>query len=353
MSQWTLPGVGLIASTIDQAFIRLMQRSGKPRRRPDADAARRLAEVTAFYDGLGETFFPAPPPIAPEVRPVRAAPRDDREVVDLVWESSWLPAYPQVRDKYLAYAANRRVWARLLRHRSPRPAVICLHGYGGGRLAVEEWTFSARWLHSIGLDVALMALPFHGPRAERSGAPVFPNAGRITRTNEGFGQAVFDVRALAGWLGERGASRVGLAGLSLGGYTSALLATVDPRLAFVVLLVPFASYAELVWRHGEHHLARRAAMEAGITREMLDAAFAIHTPTRRAPVIGGDRVMVVAGAADRVTTEAQARVLRAHFGAGPFHTFPGGHLLQVGRSDALREVARFLAGHGLLPARNR
>ena len=69
----------------------------------------------------------------------------------------------------------------------------------------------------------------------RSGA-LFPSA-NLVRTNEAFGQAVFDLRALAAYLRANGAPSVGAIGMSLGGYTTALWASVDPTLAFANLEV--------------------------------------------------------------------------------------------------------------------
>ena len=44
--------------------------------------------------------------------------------------------------------------------------------------------------------------------------------------NEGFGHAIYDLRALAMFLRKRGASAVGVMGMSLGGYTTGLWASV-------------------------------------------------------------------------------------------------------------------------------
>src|SRR5258708_6261513 len=61
--------------------------------------------------------------------------------------------------------------------------------------------------------------------------------------NEGFRQAVADLRVLMTLLRERGAPSVGIMGMSLGGYASALLATVQRDLAFAVPMIPLASLA--------------------------------------------------------------------------------------------------------------
>jgi pimeloyl-ACP methyl ester carboxylesterase len=63
-----------------------------------------------------------------------------------------------------------------------------------------------------------------------------------------------------------------------------------------------------------------------------------------------DRLLVVAGEADRITPFAHAERLADHFGAR-LERFVGGHLLQLGRSEAFRAVGRMLGEAGLLAPR--
>ena len=84
------------------------------------------------------------------------------EIVDLAWPSEYVPAYEPVRAHYLASEVNRRACARLFRHRGggPRNTIVLIHGYRAGQFFVEERAFPVRWLYGLGLDVALLTLPF-------------------------------------------------------------------------------------------------------------------------------------------------------------------------------------------------
>jgi pimeloyl-ACP methyl ester carboxylesterase len=77
---------------------------------------------------------------------------------------------------------------------------------------------------------------------------------------------------------------------------------------------------------------------------------AIHTPLLRAPRLGGERVLVVAAEGDRIAPPEHAERLAAHFG-GELVRFAGGHVLQIGRGDAFRALARKLADAGLIERR--
>ncbi|HEV7556082.1 MAG TPA: hypothetical protein VGO00_11530, partial [Kofleriaceae bacterium] len=110
---------------------------------------------------------------------------------------------------------------------------------------------------------------------------------------------------------------------------------------FAVAMIPAVSMAKLMWRHGEDSPVRRRATKAGITEDLLVDAFAVHTPTTRAARVSRDRLFVIAGRGDRITPPEQAQALAAHWNVDVMW-FDGGHLAQVGRSDAIREVRRKL-----------
>jgi pimeloyl-ACP methyl ester carboxylesterase len=170
----------------------------------------------------------------------------------------------------------------------------------------------------------------------------------VVRTNEAFGQAIADLRALIAHLrATRGAPAVGVMGMSLGGYTTALLATIDPELAFAIPIIPAADMAELMWGHGADSPQRRRAEAVGVDLALLREVFRVHAPLERALRIAPERCMIVAGRGDRITTPQQAEALHRHWGAPALHWFPGGHLAQIGRGDAFRAIRRHLRALGL------
>ena len=326
------------ASHFDVAVVRLSQRIARRvagNGPSHAERLIRLAETARTYEAVPPSTFFADPPL-PRMREsrVRKLPRGG-EVVDLTWDSGWVPHDLASRDAYLRFEENRIACARLLRHARPSPAMICLHGYRAGVHLFEELAWNARWLYSrLGLDVALLTLPFHALRAPRGRlAPLFPSM-RTGRTVEGFGQAVWDARSLMAWLQARGAPRLGVGGMSLGAYTAALLATVEAGLDWVVLFIPLADLTDVVV---EHEALRGAEIPVAL-REAGKRALHLVRPLARAPLVPGERMLVVAGAGDRITAkDTHAARLVEHFGA-PLVEFPGGHLLQFGRRVGLEAM---------------
>lgn len=309
-----------------------------------------LAELRALYPdpiSLGpDPFFPEPSVITPTRS--RAGSRTGAgpvEVVDQRWDSGFEPFVAASAARYRDVPANALGAARLFLHRGPRrPLVLLVHGYRGGHYGLEERLWPVSWLLGKGLDVGLFVLPFHGVRARASGPPRFP-ASDPRLTNEGLRHAISDLRALVAHALAEGAPAVGVMGMSLGGYVSALAATLEPRLAFAVPLIPLASIADVA-RHGGRLVG--TAEEQDAQHQALEAVHHVASPFARAPRLGPERVLVGAGEADRITPRIHAERLARHFGA-PLVTFGGGHLLQFGRGAVFREVGRMLGRLGLFP----
>lgn len=288
-----------------------------------------------------DAFFPAPAPIEPRIERVRTD--GDVAVLDASWPSDVVPHWPEIREKYLSHEANRTARARLYLSPSPRPAMVLIHGFLGGQWGFEERVWPIEWL-SRTYDLALALLPFHAlrSRTDRRGPPPFPGADPRF-TNEGFRQAIIDLRALVGHLLARGAPSVGAMGMSLGGYTASLLATLEPALSFAVPIIPLASIADFALEQGRLGAGPGALAQ----RDALEEATRIVSPFSRQSLLPPDRVLVLAGEADRITPAGHSERLARHFNARVVR-FHGGHLLQFGRADAFRELGRWLSQ---IPAR--
>ncbi len=343
------------SAAIDRSVIRLMERQMVPRApKIDADARTRLIDVAAHYGkdtlGLPSPFFLTPDAPAMAMKPLGDGPLGT-QIVDLTYPSTYTAFHPVARELLDSVHENATAHVRWWTSGKGRPTIVLLHGWGGGNQWITARSFMVPYWLRHGFDVASFVLPFHGARAPeaprspmKSGA-LFPSPNPL-RTNEGFGQAIHDLRALAIWLRARGSSAVGVIGMSLGGYTTALWASVagigDPGgVDFAVAMIPAVSMARLMWRHGEANPTRRKAASAGITEELLADAFAVHAPLTRPARLPRERLAVIAGRGDRITPPDQAEALAAHWNV-PVSWFEGGHLAQVGRGDALRTVRRQL-----------
>lgn len=352
--------VGVAAKALDRAVVSAVHlreaRAQAARHGLSADKRLGVLEAAAeayapALEGDAAGFF-SPPEAAPvtEVRvsALRSRPSDpDAGTFELSWpsdEPAWLPA---MRDPLRARRENLTARARLLSGGAGRPAVVCIHGYLGGHYAIEARKFPVDWFFSHGLDVALPVLPHHAVRGARGGGPPpFPSADPAL-TNEGFRQVIRDLRVLITHLRARGAPWVGVVGTSLGGYTTALLATLERDLAFAVPVVPLASVADFARDHGE--------LGAGEGAATLHAAFeranAVVSPYTRPSLVAPERAFVIGADYDAITGVGHAERIAGHLDAR-LDVCGGGHLLQLWRPPLKQGLAAILGQlHGRAPAR--
>jgi pimeloyl-ACP methyl ester carboxylesterase len=318
---------------------------------------REHEEPTRAVEGGDASRFYRPPPTdvalvrRPASHPLFSP--DDGECEDVRFDSPYLPYFGSERTAYLANDRNRMAHARHWRHRrGPRATVIAIHGFSADLYHFNEWFFAIPWLYKAGYDVLLFTLPFHGARQSRlspfSGHGFF--SGGPLRINEAFGQAICDLRVFLGALLAEGVPRVGVTGMSLGGLTTSLFASVEPRLSFAIPNVPVVSIADLVmeWEPIASYL--RAAMRLSgqnvrIARELL----APSSPLSFRPALPRERLFLIGGVGDRLAPPRHARLLWEHWDRPRLHWFPGSHVIHLDRGAYFRAMRGFFSDIGFSP----
>jgi pimeloyl-ACP methyl ester carboxylesterase len=336
--------VGLASSAFDRAVTLAVQAATAERVPPrDQGSEQRVALLTEMaerYSAVAHAgYHPEPVTISPSTRQVGELSRG-LGIVDLTWSCPYRAYLPDLSERYLRTRENHVAAARLFTRERPRPLAIIIHGYMTGRFAFEQRIWPISWLDSLGLDVALFTLPFHGSRADpaRRGKPEFPGSDPLF-ANEGFRQAMVDLRGLARFFRERGHPALGLLGMSLGGYTASLAATLEP-VDFLVPIIPLASLADFALEQRALSPAPEIAAREHALLERIHAPVSpLHAPSRLQP----GRALVIGARADRITPVSHARRVATHLSA-PLHTWQGGHLLQFGRGQAFERVAELLRG---------
>jgi hypothetical protein len=289
---------------------------------------REVSAALEFYGQQGwlekpEGFFAASPALTDVT--VRTVNNMGRTYERLFFDSGYEPhAGEPGRERWLSYTGNNREYGLMLRHREPRPWLVCVHGAEMGRAALDPTLFRAWHLHSdLGLNVVLPVLPMHGPRAR--GLPkgaAFPSEDVLNDVH-GAAQAVWDIRRLLSWIrSQQPEAMIGLNGISLGGYLTSLVASLDDGLTCAILGVPAVDLVELVNRHaglsGHDALGQTMRLAKPIGR--MISPFAL---TPRVPMQGR---FIYAGIADRlVHPRDQITRLWQHWGRPQIHWYSGGH----------------------------
>ena len=288
-------------------------------------------EVRAAIDFYGqqgcldkpEEFFAAPPPLTDvTVRPVKGRGQSYER---MVFDSGYEPHVGDPgRERWLGYTANSREYALLLRHREPRPWLVCVHGAVMGRALLDLTLFRAWHLHrDLGLNVVLPVLPLHGPRAR--GLPegaVFPGEDVLDDVHA-TAQAVWDVRRVLSWIrAQEPDSPVGLNSISLGGYITSLVASLEDGLTCAILGVPVADMTELLRRHA----GLRRTDPRRETVNLAQPLGRMQSPLALNPRIPMNGRFIYAGIADQlVHPREQVARLWEHWGRPEIVWYKGGH----------------------------
>jgi hypothetical protein len=135
-------------------------------------------------------------------------------------------------------------------------------------------------------------------------------------------------------------------GVSLGGYVSSLVASLERDLACVIAGVPVVDLVNLMEDHAPANVD-------GELRPLLEPARHLNrvvSPLAMRPAVERDRRFIYAGVADRVIhPKRQVTRLWEHWERPEIHWFRGGHLLFF-RAGIQPFVQKALERTGLLPS---
>ena len=274
----------------------------------------------------------------PEITPIHGFP--DGAVLDLQFPSRFPESGWSHDPGYTSAIENTTSHVRLWEHREVDPGritIIAVHGWTMGDQRVNSLAFLPGLLFSLGCNVALVELPFHGRRRPADlppGIPLFPSADPV-RTCLAMAHALYDLRSLRLFLNSRGFKRVSCVGMSLGAYVAALWASLD-KLERAALLVPLVSMGDLAFELLEQKTPH------GLSRSFLRDLFSDHNPLAREPVTNQDSIMVLGGTGDHLVPRTQIAELQSRWPRAHVIWVGGGHAAATNRTEAFDRITQFL-----------
>lgn len=308
---------------------------------------KRDRDERAFYCDLAErgdaSMFYLKPVGAPDVQMKSIGPHRFL----LRFNSQFQAVNPALRAQYQRHSKNATAHAQYWCHGDrPRPTLCVIHGFMLDAYSVNSRLFSLEWFYRQGYDILLYTLPFHGYRqgllSPFSGHGYFAHG--PLHVNESFAQAVFDFRHLLNWLEERGTPQFGVTGISLGGYTTALLASVEKRLSFAAPIVPPCNLVDVAYRWFPLGLLLKFLMKLiGIGRSEARHTLAVTSPLTWSPAIPSDRLLIIAAPGDAITYPDHHYTLHRHWRGSQWISYPGGHLLHFGKRRYIKALRELMA----------
>lgn len=347
----TLPLAAKIA--VDEVLLglELGQRGGGI---PDAELDRtidELARCRELFERQGFLEKPAsyhvrPPDLVdPEIRTRRIA---GHAVEVLRFESGYAPREGEPgRERWLGYGSCRNAFAYVVRSGGAgRPWLVCTNGYRMGHAEIDVRVFE-RFFARLGLNVLIPVLPLHGPRRRSVHSGTGFLGLDVVDTLHAEAQAVWDIRRLLGWIRAQEPSAIGALGLSLGGYTTAVYASVDEGLVCAIPGIPLTDISRLLARHGVPQHLRRA-IERGYSLERVREVLRVVSPLALEPKVPVEGRMLFGAVADRLVTPDQVRDLWRHWGEPEIVWYQGGHVTFRLERSVFSGIDRALRRSGLL-----
>jgi hypothetical protein len=312
---------------------------------PSGEEAARVADeaiqLEAVLNERGwplnpDAFHRAPPP--PERVQSHNAHIYGLEYERVGFDSEYLPQ-PELpgAQKWLTYESNARCVGNVLRHRgAPRPWIVCIHGYRMGMPWMDMSMFSPAYLHQqLGLNVLMPTLPLHGPRriGPRTGDHFLDGDPLDLLFAES--QALWDLRRWLAWLRSQEENpAIGVYGISLGGYNTALLAQYDDALDFAVAGIPLVDLASGIWRYVPQ-MHQRYWTSRGLDEARYREILKLVSPLARAPRVDTQHLHIFAANGDRIVAPRHPVLLSRHWKV-PVNWYHGSHLSVRYESEARR-----------------
>jgi hypothetical protein len=327
--------LGLAAQVaMDEALLAMAM---TPRRFPlpgdYARVASELAEAESMYAGKGWIAEPAsyhrtPPPLFESDVTTSRGWATGQSYDRWDWDSEFAPYSGEPgADRWMAFEPNRTASAVIVRHPDgPRPWVIAVHGFCMGFPFMDfQGLQMNRIHHELGMNVALPALPLHGPRRVTlvSGEPFL--SFELMNAVHGMTQAVWDIRRLITLIRQQGATSISLYGVSLGAYTVSLLAGLEPGIDGVVAGIPVSDFPGLFHRHSPHDIRART-IEHKIMGGPAENVYRVVSPLSLEPKVPKRGRFIFAGYGDRLAFPDQAQRLWGHWDQPRISWYSGGHV---------------------------
>ena len=328
------PSLGIVCKELlDRGILALMSGTSGFWARPrdvDAYVKEEVVRAVELYGEEGWLDDPASYHVRPpelrhvEIKRAFGWPRHEH----LRFESEYEPpAGDPGRERWLDYADNRTAHAFLMRQADEsRPWLVTIHGYGMGHAIADFQGIRARHLHgTLGMNVVAYVMPLHGPRRTTGtfGSDLF--TGGVANIVHGEAQAMWDLRRIFSWIRSRGATKIGVKGLSLGGYTAALMACLEDDLACAIAGIPACDFIDLFRRHMPRDYGE---IPAEVEAFWSDArrVLSVISPLAMPPRIPRERRFIFAGLVDRLVPPAVVRELWEHWDRPQIGWYPGSHV---------------------------
>lgn len=241
------------------------------------------------------------------------------------------------------HEVNNTVHTEYFRPLSPgkHPGVIVLHILGGD---FELSRLFCRQLAQNGVAALFLKMPYYGERSP-PGVKTRMISDNAEDTVAGMRQAVLDIRRGAAFLAsqpEIDPEQLGIFGISLGGITTALASTAEPRFGKICMMLAGGDMAKIAWESPEVADVRTRWLAKGATKEQFYEALKCIDPVTYGKNVRGRKMLMLNASHDEVIPKACTESLWHAFGEPEIVWMDAGHYSAMRFIfDGLTRVTKF------------
>ena len=255
-----------------------------------------------------------------------------REGDHLSWSSPVTGEHPEnntARTRLHETEAPEKAPTLILIH-----ALMSAHDFGYRRIAAH---FNRR-----GWNVLFPHLPYHysrKPNGYANGSLTITSD--LIRNAETLRQSVIELRQLVRWARRRGSSRVAVLATSYGAWVASITLSLEET-DFSILLQPVADVAHATFGSPASRTMASLLRKNGIHRAAVDRHAHLSSPDRLRPLTRPDRITVIGGIHDRLSTPESLKSLCTAWGGTRYLEVNQGHFGYGAMRCALAEADRYL-----------
>ncbi|MCB9639406.1 MAG: alpha/beta hydrolase family protein [Myxococcales bacterium] len=219
--------------------------------------------------------------------------------------------------------------------------VVLLHGWITPGHQQSMWV--ARELLRYGISTHMIELPYHMRRAPRgyfSGTRVID--ADLSVLFDALRQGVADTRKLLAGLRAEGFHRLGLLGISLGGYTAGLVSSLEQELESLTLAAPLVDLGYTLLNSPMIESGRR--MIAHLPQEELMPLFELFRLSRYQPLLERERILLINSMHDQVVYPHKVQELWQAWDQPMMFKESHGHVTFFFSRDSFQKIAEYI-GH--------
>ncbi|MEC1404473.1 alpha/beta hydrolase family protein [Bacillus subtilis] len=208
-----------------------------------------------------------------------------------------------------------------------QPNVIFVHGWRMDSFDRIKKIFHNRIMKDLGWNMYYYSLPYHFERepenSQYSGELMI--SANIDRTIESTRQAIVDLRAFIHWIKANKKGPVIIVGVSLGGWVTNLIATLESQIDVMVSIFYANRLSYSIWYTIPGKFIREELEQNGVTYEDLTKYWNITDPSQALPKVNKDNILLISAKHDQYIDLKEADYLWESWGKPTRYVYNCGH----------------------------